>query len=518
MASRASPRLSVTETSLIDRLSRRRHRAAAAAALAGAAGSFALPPFGLVPLVAALSLPALQLGRATSSGEAGLIAGAAGFGWFLASLWWISLSLVTGNTGHWPLIPLPLFGIPLLLALFWVPAGVLAHRLGRSAPARVLWFAATLTICEWARGHVATGFPWNAPGYLFSAHVSLLQNASFLGLYGLSFLALLWAFAAAIWKLGRRRSAFAMVLILPLAALAGLVRLERLPDPPGDTPSKVVRLVQPAVPQDEKWNRAARAGHLETLRTLSRDIYPIPQLVIWPETAFAGLLDREGELFRDTVWSVLPFDGRLITGVPRFDAEKRLFNSAALVTPRGDVEALYDKRRLVPFGEFVPFRRFLPFADAIAGPVDFSPGAANTLFAVSGYGKMRLLICYETLFPGIGAGSGDRPDILVNLTNDAWFGRTPGPWQHLAQARMRAVEEGIPILRVANTGITAAFDGAGRQLGMIGLGEAGFVDIAVPPRLEPPVYAQWREVIWLLIVAVFCGAINRLDRKGSLGQ
>ena len=123
MASRASPRLPVTETSLIDRLSRRRHRAAAAAALAGAAGSFALPPFGLVPLVAALSLPALQLGRATSSGEAGLIVGAAGFGWFLASLWWISLSLVTGNTGHWPLIPLPLFGIPLLLALFWVPAG-----------------------------------------------------------------------------------------------------------------------------------------------------------------------------------------------------------------------------------------------------------------------------------------------------------------------------------------------------------------------------------------------------------
>ncbi|MEC8805183.1 MAG: apolipoprotein N-acyltransferase, partial [Pseudomonadota bacterium] len=236
----------MTETSLIDRLSRRRHRAAAAAALAGAAGSFALPPFGLVPLVAALSLPALQLGRATSSGEAGLIAGAAGFGWFLASLWWISLSLVTGNTGHWPLIPLPLFGIPLLLALFWVPAGVLAHRLGRSAPARVLWFAATLTICEWARGHVATGFPWNAPGYLFSAHVSLLQNASFLGLYGLSFLALLWAFAAAIWKLGRRRSAFVMVLILPLAALAGLVRLERLPDPPGDMPSKIVRLVQPA--------------------------------------------------------------------------------------------------------------------------------------------------------------------------------------------------------------------------------------------------------------------------------
>ena len=240
--------------------------------------------------------------------------------------------------------------------------------------------------------------------------------------------------------------------------------------------------------------------------------------MIWPETAFAGLLDREGQLFRDTVWSVLPFDGRLITGVPRFDAKKRLFNSAALVTPRGDVEALYDKQRLVPFGEFVPFRRFLPFADAIAGPVDFSPGADDVHFTVPGYGRLRLLICYETLFPGLGARSGERPDILVNLTNDAWFGHTPGPWQHLAQARMRAVEEGIPILRVANTGITAAFDGAGRQLGVIGLGEAGFLDIAVPPGFEPSVYSQWREVILLVMLVIFCSTINRLDRKGSLGQ
>ena len=129
--------------------------------------------------------------------------------------------------------------------------------------------------------------------------------------------------------------------------------------------------------------------------------------MIWPETAFAGLLDREGRLFRDTVWSVLPFDGHLITGVPRFDEQERLFNSAALATPQGDVAALYDKRRLVPFGEFVPFRRFLPFADAIAGPVDFSAGADRALFAVPGYGRLRLLICYETLFP--------RP-----------WGRTPG--------------------------------------------------------------------------------------------
>ena len=218
--------------------------------------------------------------------------------------------------------------------------------------------------------------------------------------------------------------------------------------------------------------------------------------MIWPETAFAGLLDREGELFRDTVWSVLPFDGRLITGVPRFDdAEKRLFNSAALVTPRGDVEALYDKRRLVPFGEFVPFRRFLPFADAIAGPVDFSARCRQHAFRRVRLWKDAASDLLRDAVPRHRsrirrpAGHSCQPDERRLVRPH------PGPWQHLAQARMRAVEEGIPILRVANTGITAAFDGAGRQLGMIGLGEAGFVDIAVPPRLEPPVYAQWREVI-----------------------
>ena len=233
--------------------------------------SFALPPFGLVPLVGALSLPALMVVRATSMAEAGLIAGATGFGWFLASLWWISLSLVTGATGHWPLIPLPLIGIPALLALFWVPAGVVAHRFGRTALARLLLFAAMLSLCEWARGHVATGFPWNAPGYLFSAHLSLLQNAAFLGLYGLTLVALVWAMVPALWWFAWRRLAVLILVLLPLMAVGGLVRIESLPAGSDDAPPKTVRLVQPAVPQHEKWNRSLRPGHLETIVSLSRD-------------------------------------------------------------------------------------------------------------------------------------------------------------------------------------------------------------------------------------------------------
>ena len=486
--------------------------------LAGMVASFSLPPFGLVPLVMALSLPALMLARADRVTGAGLIGGATGFGWFLASLWWISLSMVTGKTGHWPLIPLPLLGIPALLALFWVPAAMLAHRLGRTKVARLLLFAALLAICEWARGHVATGFPWNAPGYLFSAHLSLLQTASFVGLYGLSLLALVWAMVPALWRLGWRRLAACAFLILPLAALAGMVRLADLPTAVEDALPKTVRIVQPAVPQHEKWDRTRRPDHLRRLVSLSRDTYPIPRLLIWPETAFAGLLDREEALLRETAWAALPFDGWLITGVPRFDSQDRLFNAAALIDPKGRVEALYDKRRLVPFGEYVPFRRVLPFADALAGPTDFSPADDNRLFILPHYGHLQLLICYETLFPGAILSPGPRPDMLVNLTNDAWFGHTPGPWQHLAQARMRAVEEGIPMIRVANTGISAVFDGAGRRLGQIALGETGFLDVKVPPSLAPTPYATWREGIFLALLGIFIAIIIGLDRAGSMRQ
>ena len=495
----------------------RRWPALLACLFAGMGASMALPPFGVVPMIALLSWPVLVIAGASGLRAAGLAAGVTGFGWFLASLWWISLSLVTGDTNYWPLLPVPLIGIPLLLALFWVPAAVIAHRIGRTPAGRAGWLLLGLAAAEWARGHVATGFPWNAPGYLFSAHLTLLQSASVFGLYGLTLLALAAGFAPAFWILGQRRLAICLVAVLPVLALVGGLRLATMPSPSPDVP-KLVRLVQPAVPQHEKWDRGLRPGHLQRLQQLSRGQVPVPQLVIWPETAFAGLLDREPELLKAAAWESLPFDGWLITGVPRFDGQRRLFNSAALMRADGQIEALYDKRRLVPFGEFVPFRPFVPFADAVVGPIDFSRGSGDRLFTLPHYGKLQLLICYETLFPGVAAGPGPRPDILVNLTNDAWFGDTPGPWQHLAQARMRAVEEGLPMLRVANTGISAAFGPKGRMLASIGLGQTGFADIEVPAPLPPTIYARWREGLFLGLLLMLMLVNIGLDRSRPMGH
>ena len=261
-------------------------RQLAACLLAGAVASLALPPFGLAPLALALSYPALSVARTDSTRQAALIGCVTGGGWFLASLWWISLSLVTGDSNFWPLLPLPLLGIRFFCRCSGCrpppPTTV------KSEQGRIAALALTLGRCEWARGHVATGFPWNAPGYLFSAHLTLLQAASLVGLYGLSLLAVLWSLAPAFWLAGQRRLAIGLALILP-ALMFGATRLATLPTPADEIP-KTVRIVQPAVPQHEKWDRTLRPQHLGRLQELSRTAKPVPPLIIWPETALPGCL------------------------------------------------------------------------------------------------------------------------------------------------------------------------------------------------------------------------------------
>ena len=484
----------------------------------GAVASFSLPPFGLAPLILALFWPALAAARAERLSGAALVGAALGFGWFLASMWWVSISLLKGAEQHWFLLPLVFLGIPALLAVFWIPATMLAWRLGREPASRIIWLVAMLGVFEWVRGHIGTGFPWNAPGYFFSAGESLLQAASVFGLYALNLLALCVAVAPALWIVGRRRLAICFAAILPLAAIFGFLRLEsiNLDAHPG---APVARLVQPSVPQNEKWDPRYRAEHRHVLRVLSRDTGPQPELVIWPEGAAEQVIDPRaggGEFLRVIAITSLEAGVRLITGVSRFDDQDRAYNSAALVDSEGNIEAIYDKRRLVPFGEFVPFRRLIPFASAIVGDLDFSRGRDAGHFEVPGFGRIQMLICFETLFPDVAAGPGPRPDVLVNISNDAWFGRTPGPWQHLEQARMRAVEEGIPLLRVANTGVTAAFDATGRRLAQIDLDEFGAVDVRLSPALDATIYANWRPLPFVLLLVVLGFVAMRLDRKAAM--
>ena len=198
-------------------------------------------------------------------------------------------------------------------------------------------------------------------------------------------------------------------------------------------------------------------------------------------------------------------------GAPRIEPGRRLLNGAILYANDGTQAGAYDKRHLVPFGEYIPFRQIFPFVSAFAGPIDFSPGQNNQLLPFGNNRRMQLLICYEVIFSGRVIDRAARPDVMVNLTNDAWFGNSAGPWQHLFHAQMRSVEEGVPLLRVANTGISAGFDGYGRPLGVLALGAVGALDLKVPPALRTTIFSQFGNLAFFSLLLLNIGFALWLD-------
>ena len=456
----------------------------------GAAASLALPPFFMLPALFCLGLPVWRVIHANSRFEAASIFGMAGLGWFLASIFWVSHALIVSAPSLWFLTPFVALALALILAVFWTVAAAVSWLPNRSAVVRLLCLLVVFAVIEWTRGFVASGFPWSLMGGIFAVHLNSLQMASIIGVYGLTFLAFGCVVAPLLWILSARRLALILLILPVVGTFWGNVRLDSQPVAQAAM-APVIRLVQPAVPQQDKWNRQKRPAHLATLIDLSQAGTNKPDFLIWPETAFAGLPSQNRLLLADTVRAAMRPGGFLLTGIPRFDGDNRPLNSVFLFDHQARLRGVYDKRHLVPFGEYVPFRSWISFLDIIAGPADFVAGTQNQLIVVPGIGQVQTLICYEVIFSGQVLGPHVRPDLMVNVTNDAWFGATIGPWQHLYQSQMRAVEEGIPLLRVANTGISAAFDGYGRQLGSIPLGERAYLDITIPSVLTAPVFARF---------------------------
>jgi apolipoprotein N-acyltransferase len=466
--------------------------------LSGAGASLALPPLFILPALFLLGIPVWQAIHAPSRMAAARIFGAAGLGWFLASTFWVSHALIVEASSLWVLTPFVALGLAFILALFWAVAAALSWTHKGSAVVRLLCLMAVFGLTEWSRSFVATGFPWSLMGGLFAVHLGSLQMASVMGIYGLTLLAFGAAMAPLFWILSARGLALLLVMIPLLGTGWGVLRLDSQLAASGATAIQA-RLVQPVVPQNDKWNRQKRPAHLASLVTLSQTGTSSPDFVIWPETAFAGLPSQNRKLLADTVRAATHSDGFLLTGMPRFNAASQPLNSAFLFDHQGGVRGVYDKQHLVPFGEYVPFRSWLPFLDIIAGPADFVAGPQNRPLSVPGVGQVQMLICYEVIFAGRVIDRQNRPDVMVNVTNDAWFGATIGPWQHLYQAQMRAVEEGVPLLRAANTGISAAFDGFGRQRGSIPLGVRGYLDITIPSVLTAPPFARFGNAIFFAL-------------------
>ena len=358
------------------------------------------------------------------------------------------------------------------------------------------------------RGTLFGGFPWNLIGYAFAGSDAVVQLAAVTGVWGLSLLAvLIGALPAALLEPGARARwwpAAAAALLLVLLWAGGALRLgSATPAPPGP----LLRLVQANVAQHHKWQPALRAQWFERHLELSAEPADGVQAVIWPESATPYPLDQEPEA-RRLIGRVVPPGGLLMTGGERFDFASeppRAWNSLFVLDPSGTIVARYDKRDLVPFGEFLPLRGVLGrlgLEKLTGGSFDFQPGPGRRTIALPGLPPFSPLICYEAIFPGRVVDRDDRPAWLLNVTNDAWFGRSSGPYQHLAMARLRAVEEGLPLVRSANTGISAVVDPWGRIAARLDLGVTGVLDAALPaPLAAPTPFARFG--LWM-VAALAC--------------
>lgn len=493
------------------------------ATLLGGLAALALPPAGAVPVLLAAFPGLLWLldGCRTKRG-AFAVGWAFAFGHHLVGLYWISFALFTDIGRFWWALPLSAAGLPIVLAFFGGAATLGTWVLNARGLARAVLFAVVWTVGEWLRGHLFTGFPWNTVGYAWVEVGPVLQLASVTGIYGLSLLTvLLAALPAALPEPGEAVKRVAVAAGLGAAVLAGVgtwgaVRLEA--NPTAFVPDVRLRLVQAAIDQRLKWAPGERESNVAQQLDLSA-LPPAeggpPTHVIWPETAVPFFVDRDAAR-RMALGAVTPPGGVLITGAPRAEGEAdgsvRYFNSLIAVDGAGAVRGIYDKAHLVPFGEYMPLRRWLPVGAIAGNGSEFSPGPGPRTLRLPGLPPVSPLICYEVIFPAAVADPADRPGWLLNLTNDAWYGNTAGPHQHFAIARVRAVEEGVPLVRSANTGISGVVDPLGRVTAVLGLGQRGIVDAALPQPLSgPTLYARYGDGVLLLLllsavgVAFVCG-------------
>jgi apolipoprotein N-acyltransferase len=495
-------------------------RRLALAILAGASAALAMPPVGAAPVLW-ISFPILawMLDGAKSRWGAFAAGWGFGFGFFVAGLYWISWALTVDLPRFFWLIPFAIAGLPALFGLFTGTVGVAYRLMAPQGWGKPLVLAGLWGVAEWLRGHVATGFPWNLMGYAWIDWLPVMQSVATIGSYGLGVLTVWAATQPALLAGPRSRPGLigtgAGLLVMAALAAAGTVRLNGADAVAPSGPW--IRIIQPNIAQGDKWNDARRVRNFaDQIAQSIAGRPPKVAAVIWPETAVPFFLSemREPQAMR-LLADAAPPGGVMLVGAPRATEPGveplQIWNSLLAVDGGGAVRAVYDKAHLVPFGEYVPFRGILPFNKVTPGAIDYSAGTGPATLAVAPLPPFSPLICYEVIFPGRVVGDGGRPAWLLNITNDGWYGLTSGPYQHFAIARARAIEEGLPLVRAANTGISGVVDAYGRVEAALALGTKGVIDAPLPSALaEPTVYSRRRDGgFWLLCLICVFGLFAR---------
>ena len=481
--------------------------------LLGALTALALPPFYAMPLLWVLyPLFIWQFDGITRKRQAFALGWCFGWGQFCAGLCWLSWSMFTDIARWWWAVPFSAMGLESLFAIYPGLLLLLWWKLPGRGIWRMLAFGACYAIAEWLRSTLFTGFPWNVTAHGWIAWLPILQSYALFGEYMLGLLTLCAAALPALlaYEDNRRHRIAILGGIGIFIALAGWGYCRIPATPLAEIPDFTVRVVQPNISQSEKWSDAFVQQNFEHLLELSERLPPAGlKAVVWPESAVPYSLDAPG--VTRAIGTAAPPGGLILTGavrIEKIDGQRHYHNSLEAVNGAGQRVAHYDKARLVPFGEFMPFRHFLPVNGLAVGDTDFDPGTGPVTLALPPVPPFSPLICYEAIFPQAAIDPANRPAWLLNITNDGWFGASTGPRQHFAMVRARAVEQGLPLVRAANTGISGLVDPYGRIVSSLPLLTEGSLDITLPQGLpRPPFYTrigEWPFEIALLVIFAGC--------------
>jgi apolipoprotein N-acyltransferase len=482
-----------------------------------------MPPIGLFPLFLIIVPGLATLSRSAPTRFKTFATGwAFGAGYFIFGLYWVSVAMFIDIAAWGWALPFSFILGPTVLALFYGFIPLLARPFAKNAAAHALALAAAWSFIEYLRGHILTGFPWILPGYAWDWALPVMQAAAVAGIYGLTLLTLCWGVLPLLGARKTLRHLF--ILSFVAVVMGGAVRLSV--HETQQSGSHFVRIVQANIPlatkmdQDEDWRNIEKHMDLSAVKTEYSDNI---SFVVWPETTVVADLaqDQYNDIAR-VISMKMPPNAVGLLGAMRIlepsPGKIAYYNSLTAVGKKGHVHANYDKHHLVPFGEYMPFRHLLKltpvsFAADMVG--DFVPGPGPRTLRINSLPGVSPLVCYEAIFPGETVDKKDRADWMVNVTNDGWYGKTAGPHQHFAMTRMRAVEEGLPLARSANTGISGMIDPVGRVLGKLPLDTAGYVDTILPAPLPPTLYARFGDTIFFLMLALVAGIAIALRHKES---
>ena len=434
-----------------------------------------------------------------------------GFGHFSIGLSWAANALLIDAETYGWLYPIAIAAAGLFFGLFIGLPAVLSAFF-KSPWSKLLAFTGLWGLSEWLRSFILTGFPWNLLGSALTFNPQYFQTVAIYGTYGLSIVLLLWSILPSIFLFHGQRSkvcALGLFILIPgLIWSYGYSRINQV-SPQFKTPGINIRMVQPSIEQDKKWAMSALEDNFARHIALgAASGLEKVDFVIWGETASPFPLDMDS-FHRHQVLESVPPHGYLITGLVRVQTspygELLPYNSMLIINKQGKIENYYDKAHLVPFGEYIPLRRFLPeWIKPITNTVaNFQAGPGPRTINLGSYPPFGVLICYEIIFPAEITNSNQRPEWLINLTNDAWYGDSAGPRQHLIATRLRAAEEGLSIIRVANSGISAAIDPLGRIIGQIPLNQSQILDVSLPSKLSTKtIYGNYGNFVPIIFISL----------------